>query len=275
MKNTILTMNARTAAAVLLTVTMMLATACDKGGDNGDGNDTRTRIPTDPGELAVWNAVYDDEYKYPEGFYTEPQTVGTSINYLGDNGDWNYYKLRHTDSREQAREWWHSMMEGNPDEPRLLGENETDKHFEFVSITQRGHTTRWRLHKSSYFAPTGRIFDTFFYHLYPELYQPYTIGVYGGELSAEAVKELIESLWYFQTYQVGGNKVLSTGFHATSSGFVYTVVSAGVTYGDCGLHDEIRVYESVFELDKGTRELRSTSCTLLHSIQGRYNPGMM
>lgn len=228
----------------------------------------RTRVPTDPEELIVWNSVYDDEYKFPEGFYSEPQVNGTSIHYLGDNSpDWDFYKLRHTDSFEQAREWWHSMMEDNPDEPVLLGENKTDKHFEFVSITKYGHITRWRFHKSSYFMAAGNVF---FHALRPEWYEPYTMGIFGGELEESAVKELVELLWFFEP----AGEILSTEFNESPENFTYNITSAVLSPGDWGMYDWIHVIKNTVVLDKETRELRSTDCVLLQAIQGIYRPGI-
>lgn len=248
----------------LIVTTLALLVSCEGTVPDGD-NGNRTRIPTDPEELAVWNAVYDDEYKYPEGFYSEPGDW--SINYLGDNGDWHFYKLRHTNDREQAREWWHSMMEGNPDGPTLLGENETDKHFEFVSITKYGHITRWRFHKSSYFIATGNVF---FHGIRPEWYEPYTMGIYGGELEEEAVKKLVELLWFFNP----NGEIMSTEFNESAENFTYTITSAVLSYRDWGMHDWIGVIKNTLTLDKETRELRSVDCALLQTIQGVYRPGM-
>ncbi len=250
---------------ILLIAGLVLLVACEVSVDDGGRDDGRTRVPTDPEELVVWDAVYDGEYKFPEGFYTEPQTTGTTVNYLGDNGDWNFYKLRHTDSREQARAWWHSMMEGNPDKPTLLGEDETDKHFEFVSITKYGHVTRWRFHKSSYFIATGNVF---FHAIRPEWYQPYTIGIYGGELEQEAVKDIVELLWFFEPC----GEIMSTEFNESAESFTYTITSAVLGYGDWGTHDQIRVVKNTVTLNKATRELRSTGCALLQTIQGKYHP---
>ncbi len=260
---------------ILLIAGLCMLVACDGiGGDDG-GDDNRTRVPTDLEELSVWNAVYDSDYRYPEGFYTEPQAAGTSILYLGDNVTQNgkfIYKQRSTDSREQAREWWYSMMEINPDQPRITEENETDRYFEFVAVTSRGHTTRWRFHKSGYYTPLDGMFNTFYYIvLYPELYEPYTIGIYGGELSSAATREFIESMWYFENLNSGG-KVLSTDLTETPDSFVYTIVSTGLTIGDWGLHDKIRVFESTLAVDKTTREFRSTGCALLQTIQGKFHP---
>ncbi len=264
---------------ILLIAGLVLLAACERAVDDNDRN--RTRVLTDPEELAVWNAVYDDEYKYPEGFYSEPQAMGTSINYLGDNTTVNgkfVHKQRSADNIEQAREWWHAMLAENPQPQTIDEERETDRYFEFVSLSESAYGTRThrcRIHKSSYFTPIDGMFGTFYYIvLYPELYKPYTIGIYGGELSAGAVEELIESMWYFETHQIHGDKVLKSDFKETDDRFVYTVISTGLSGGDWGLHDEIRVFESTFELDKTTREFRSVDCTLIHTMQGVYHQGM-
>lgn len=256
---------------ILIIAGLVLLVAC---GETLPGKDEDlTRVPTDAEELAVWDAVYDDAYKYPEGFYSEPEN--RSINYLGDNVTENgkfFYKQLSTDSCEQAKRWWNSMMTDNPDQPTIVEESETEKYFEFMAVTSHGYTTRWRFHKSSYYTPTAGMFGTFYYLvLYPELYEPYTIGIYGGELSATAVREFIESLWYYETYRISGDKVLSVDFQETSDSFVCTIVSTGVTYGDWGLHDDIRVFESSFEVDKKTGRFRSTDCALIQTIQGKYH----
>lgn len=258
---------------IMLIAAVVLLTACE---GIVPGEECLTRIPTDPEDLAVWNAVYDKEYKYPDGFYVETGDQWTSIIYLGRNvtHDGRFVYMQYSaDDLDEAREMWHCLMKDNSEQPTLMEERETEKYFEFKSVSISSHTTHitlWRFHKSSYYTPVDGMFSPFYYVvIYPELYKPYTMGIYSGELSSAAVREFIESLWYFETRQSYGDKVLSTDFKETSDSFVYTVTSVGVSYGDWGIHDEIYVFESVFELNKKTRELRSTGCALLKNFQGR------
>lgn len=258
---------------IIILVSMAFLASCDT-----DDRESRTRIPDDPEELAVWNAVYDDGYKYPEGFYTEPRESTTSIQYLGREAavdGKSVYLQYSTDNRNEAREIVVEALADHSRPPTLTGESETERYFEFVSISETEyvtHTVLWRIHKASYYRPVDMMLSSFLSGvLAPQSYEPYTMGIYGGELSTEAVRELIESLWYFKTHRMGGDKVLATEFGKNGDRFVYTIKSTSVTYGDWGLYDEISVVESTFELDTGTRELRSTGCTLLKAIQGRYN----
>jgi len=154
-------------------------------------------------------------YRVPQGFYRDEMRDDESVGYL------NTISIR---SKEKARgrvelctsDWnearrWQQISDSNSFQQRiLLGENETDKYFEFRtgSYSHPSHIHLMRVHKCRYLDRSG--FD-------PRAHYPIQdfTGWFQGTanvrpVTAEIVQELGEYLWLVGNHQAEGARVLSS-----------------------------------------------------------------
>jgi hypothetical protein len=217
-----------------------------------NGNETSTEIPNE-WDNEFLKLAYDQNYKYPTGFYYENDLAG-SLYYVNTlsikpitEREPPFIEL-HTLDKEEAK-YWSLLTETNGSGNRVfVSENENEKYFEFLWVDKYEYIFLSRVHKSDYFIPLAELQDKF--------RKPNnTLGIYNGELTKSNIKELIEYLWDYPVRLHYGNKVIESVITETEDRFEHNIRSLEMVFGDWGVRDHISVFDNKFVFDKETRIL--------------------
>lgn len=211
------------------------------------------------------DAVYSD-YKYPEYFYTEDFDGGSpyyentvSITPLEDRT--NEWRELCTNSREQALEWSELSSQYSSYYRDLVEESETDKYFQFrrVWLEHPSDILLSRVHKCMYLDRSN----------YDRFKGGHLIGTFNYRpVSAAAVAELVEYLWFIGNYNTGGFKALSSFTDPTDEYIRHTIYAIRVSYGDWGLCDYISLVKEIYDVHTVTGDI-SYYEVYIRSIQGK------
>ena len=242
---------------IYLFIGLILLVSCDKNEFNEQIRDANELL----------EMVYDENYRYPIGFYHEKNLIGStyyentvSVKPISERE--HIWIELHTTSKEEARSWSNLSNEYSSVNRNLIRENETEKYFEFARVNDlyENDILLSRVHCSDYFIP---LFDRF--------KDVYTIGIYNGNITENKVKEFVEYLWDCGTLSIY-DKVVESKVYEKGGKFEQYIQSLKIVYGDFGLYDMIYVYDNKFNLDKETRVL-TLERELIKEIKGNYHEG--
>jgi hypothetical protein len=257
-------------AAVLVTTALLLS--CDGSGTRYGPDPDPPVFETEQTEFTdqeLWDAVYS-EYKYPPSFYSEehedasPYYVNTiSIKPLHERGG-AWIELC-TNQYPEARNWADSSDESSSVRRTILEESQSEKYFEFLACNPQSSTDciRFRVHKCGYL-DRGQ---------YDRFVQGALLGTFNQRpINQVEVRELVEYLFFLESYNTSGSEALSSLSSSNDSAFVQTIYAIEFSYGDYNLYDRITLYRSTTSVNRTTGEVRQ-SRESLRSINGRYHPG--
>lgn len=245
---------------------------------NGLGNEftTSTKVASNITVYAKWlwdneflKLAYDQNYKYPTGFYYENDLAGSvyyvntlSIKPIAEREP--PFIESHTLDKEEAK-YWSVLTETYGSGNRVfVSEKETEKYFEFLWVDKYEYILLSRVHKTDYFIPLAELQDKF--------RKPNnTLGIYNGELTKSNIKELIEYLWDYPVGLHYGNKVIESVITEKEDRFEHNIQSLEMVFGDWGVRDHIRVYDNKFVFDKETRILTFVEKIKTDELFGRQN----
>jgi hypothetical protein len=247
----------------------------------------------DDNEDIDWNneylkLAYDKNYKYPTGFYQDEAIINPEYCSPNKPGYRSFYYLHrtninskdewiplYTSSKEVANEWFNIFSVNAKwvwnDNFVLEKENIKEKIFEFIVVDKNSsyspYTTFVRVHNSDYFVPQNRI------ERYPYDNQPkeYDIGVYNGEISVIKVKELVEYLWFLETYQIANYKVKKTEISEVDENIEINIKYLFIMWGDWDMRDIVYVYNTKYSLNKETKVLQFIERDLIDQVYGKMN----
>ena len=197
-------------------------------------------------ENRIIELAYDENYRYPEGFWHETITEGSvyyenTISTVPVEERKDRWIELSTDDYEEAKQWSDKSAEYSSVERILVSVRETEKYFEFKrqsKINERDIILS-RVHKSGYFIPQ---FDKFL---------PLdTLGVFHGNLTKKGAQVFIEYLWSSGSIGFVNSKVIQSEITETGEGFVQYIKSFNLIHGDFDLKDVIQVYQYYFTLNK-------------------------
>ena len=236
---------------------------------------TNTEIINDDKLLEL---AYDQNYRYPIGFYHENDLKGSryyentiSTTPLKERGH-TWFEL-HTMNKEEAKNWSNLSNENSSVNRNLVEENKTEKYFEFVRVNDvyENDVLLSRVHRSDYFIPLLDRLNTV--NVWDRLTKNKTIGIYKGNVSLNDIKVFIEYLWDCGSIPYVESKIVETRISEKSDKYEYYIQSLLFGQGDWNTHDEISIYENTFSLDKKTKILTLVERKLIKEIQGKYNEG--
>jgi len=219
---------------------------------------------TDINDDNILRAVYS-EYKFPEGFFQEDFKGGSpyyentiSIRVLNDH----WFELS-TDDRDQAFAWSESSSVHSSYYRTLDSERETEKFFEFrrVWLAHPTDILLSRVHKASYI---DRL-------MFDRINPGDTLAIFRAAIiDTITVKELVEYLWFYDNYNIGGSKALCSQVVDLGKSLQYRLFHTMVSYGDWGLCDHISVFRTAFTISKQNGVLTRTTETI-KTLNGKCN----
>jgi hypothetical protein len=205
-------------------------------------------------------------YKKPATFYSEDlprdflyyeNTVSIGIN---GPGEVPWIELS-TNSHAQAIEWFTEGLGASSWYGPMIGESETERYFEFRCKYQGDSTYLMhdRVHKLSYLDRS--MFDA--------LKPTPLIGRFNFRpLDETSVKQLVEYLWFIQTYQIGGRQALAAEPAQTRDTVYCALYELSTSYGDWGLRDQITLRRTVYAVSRATGDIDRRTYTL-RGVQGK------
>ncbi len=238
---------------VVLSISLV---SCKK--ENNEVNGPCQSSNVDLKDISISNdsllSVAYSNYRNPSDFYSE-NLSDTSLYYINTVSVDSLYRREwielSTNSLLKAQQWLRASF---PADTPYFCQRETYRYFEFC--TQR--KIKARVHKSQYL--TRDNFDL--------LSNSDTLGVFRfSNFCGSDVKELIDYLWYVRTYNVAGSKILTSFFEETNSHFLVHHFHVKLSYGDWGLHDQIKLTHFEYQINKKSGVIYRRS-TLLKTLNG-------
>jgi hypothetical protein len=195
------------------------------------------------------SAAYDGNFKHPPTFYWEDTTGKTiyhentiSITPPAQRGN-TWFDLA-TNSRDEAYNW--SVLSNNYSSvPRTyIGELSNNWYFEFSWQDASGITFLSRVYRLSY------IDRSMYDRLNPG---PIVARFSYPALSSTTVQQYLEYMWFYDNYNIGGRKILSSFvLNDASTSFTIDMYGISVVYGDFGLSDSIQLYKDEYTWTRDT-----------------------
>ena len=204
----------------------------------------------------IWDAAYGGK-RTPVGFYSEDIDGGlyyvntVSITPLAQRQH-AWYELS-TDDAAQARTWSDLSVEyGSQGAMAIEAERITEKYIE-ISRQNDQLRINFRAHRSSYLDVSG----------VDRLAEESDIGTFVPRpVTTDAVRELIEYLWFIRHYQHGGTAVLRVEMTESGTSIMVRLIELQIIYGDWGVRDEIRLIRSDYSVSTVTGKIHVERTTL-------------
>ncbi len=215
----------------------------------------------------ILELVYSD-YKYPQNFFIE-NLNGANIYYVNSLsitplGERTSSSTELSTNNRDTAYYWSELTYLNSSYYRtFVDERETERYFEFKRVSEQNphDVVLFRVHKSDYLDRS----------MYDSFNQGKIIGKYNGKsFEVDDIKELIEYLIFVKTYNDGSYKVLNSVCNEKDDKFVHTITEILIAYGDWGIRDEIKLYDTRYVVDKASRRI-SLEKKLIKTISGRDN----
>jgi hypothetical protein len=252
--------SSRTIAVLFLS---LIITACsdDSPGDPSAGLFDRPDPTSGITDQEIWDASYGD-VRLPPGFYTEE--LDGSLYYMNsisitplEERENAWYELC-TEDAAQARTWSDLTIGYGSGRDSVISEKSTEKYFDILR-TGGSHSVHYRAHRCSYLDQTA--VDRF------------QLGSFRGyfmqrPVTPDAVRELVEYLWFIRHDKIGGQSVLRSTPLSGGSAVRHVLITVHLLLGDWDVKDIIRIEREVYSVDTATGEIL-VETTLLEEFTGK------
>lgn len=212
----------------------------------------------------LYDTIYS-EFKYYQGFYFENLNGGSiyfentvSVNRASDK------IFLCTDDSITALNWSEKSANNSAYYRALVSSSENEKYFEFrrVHATNSNHILLSRVFKCSYLDLS----------LQAEINTSnWIIGTFNQRpIKEENGTELIEFLNFTSGYQWNGKKFLASETCETNNSVRVVLFETEVIYGDWGLHDQIFLIQSTYNINKSDGLIKKEE-QVIRVVAGKLN----